>query len=55
MQKLFERLRPGDDIQAIHYVTALIDGPHRGNQDAYLTALTSCPKLNIVLGKFKDW
>ena len=33
LQRFFELLRPHDDLQQIHYFTALIDGPSRPNQD----------------------
>ncbi len=53
LQRLFERLRPDDDIQAIQYFTALIDGPTRANQETYLKALETLPKVSIILGRFK--
>jgi uncharacterized LabA/DUF88 family protein len=46
-------LRPDDDIQRIKYFTALIDGSHRQHQEAYLQALETLPKVEIVLGKYK--
>ena len=51
---LFSRLRPDDEIQVIHYFTALVSGPRRSNQDCYLRALATSPKINIILGKFKS-
>ncbi len=53
LEKLFTRLRQGDDIQAIYYFTARIEGPHKKHQSAYLQALATLPKVNIILGKFK--
>lgn len=53
LQKYFNMLRPDDDIQRINYFTALIDGSHRQNQEAYLQALETLPKVEIVLGKYK--
>jgi len=53
VERLFTLLRQDDDIQAIKYFTALIDGSHRENQQIYLTALSTLPKVKIVLGKFK--
>lgn len=54
LQKYFERLRPDDDIQAIRYFTAMVDGPRRPNQETYLRALETLPLVEIVLGRFKD-
>jgi 6-hydroxy-3-succinoylpyridine 3-monooxygenase len=53
LQRYFELLRPDDDIQAIKYFSALIDGPTRSNQDAYLLALETLPAVEVILGKFK--
>jgi len=53
LQRYFEMLRPHDDIQAVRYFTALIDGPRRRNQLAYVRALETLPLVEIVLGKFK--
>jgi hypothetical protein len=53
LQRFFSLLRPHDNILQIHYFTALVDGPSRLNQEAYLRALGTLPKVNIVLGKFK--
>ncbi len=54
IQRMLERLRPDDDIQTIHYFTALMRPPQDIDQQTYLAALATCPKVNIVLGKFKD-
>ena len=51
-EKYFSMLRPHDDILKILYFTALIDGPHRQNQDDYVRALKTCPRIEIILGKF---
>lgn len=53
LERLFERLRPDDEIQVIHYFTALVAGSHRPNQECYLRALATLPKVNVILGKFK--
>jgi uncharacterized LabA/DUF88 family protein len=53
LQKYFSLLRQDDDVQVVKYFTAMIDGSHRSNQEAYLLALTSLPKISIILGKFK--
>jgi uncharacterized LabA/DUF88 family protein len=52
LQRYFELVRPVDDVQLIHYFTALIDGSHRRNQETYLEALATLPKVNIVLGRY---
>jgi 6-hydroxy-3-succinoylpyridine 3-monooxygenase len=46
-------LRPHDDLRLIRYFSALIDGPTKPNQDAYLRALSTTPLVEITLGKFK--
>lgn len=53
LQRYFEMIRPHDDIQAIRYFTALIDGSDRRNQLTYLRALETLPLVEIVLGQFK--
>ena len=53
LERLFTILRPHDEIQTIYYFTALIDGSHRPHQMAYLRALETLPKAQIVMGKFK--
>lgn len=53
LEKLFRMLRPDDDIQVIHYFTALIGGSHAHNQETYLKALATRPLINVILGKFK--
>lgn len=53
LERVFYRLRPDDDIQVIHYFTALVDGRRRGNQETYLRALALSPKIDVILGKFK--
>jgi len=53
LQRYFQMLRPHDDVQAIRYFTALIDGPRRRNQLAYLRALETLRLVEIILGQFK--
>ncbi len=53
LQRFFALLRPDDVIEKIRYFSALIDGPHRVHQEAYLSALKTCPCVEITLGKFK--
>ncbi len=52
LEKYFALVRPDDDIQRIHYFTALIDGPHRPNQETFLAALGTLPKVTVVLGRY---
>ncbi|HKQ48367.1 MAG TPA: NYN domain-containing protein [Phycisphaerae bacterium] len=53
IQRMCERLRQDDEIQLIRYFTARVDGPTRANQDAYLRALATSPKIETILGNFK--
>ena len=54
VERFFSVLRQDDDIQAIKYFTAEIEGPHRFHQQAYLLALATLPKIQIILGRFKS-
>jgi len=49
LQRFFQLLRPHDNILKVHYFTALVDGPTKPNQDAYLRALGTLPVLNIIV------
>lgn len=53
LEKFFSLLRLDDELQQIHYFTALVTGPTRPNQDIYLRALATLRLVNVVLGKFK--
>ncbi len=53
LERFFTLLRQDDDIQTIKYFTALISGSHKPNQESYLLALETMPKVEILLGKFK--
>ena len=53
LELLFQRLRQDDEIQAIKFFTALIGGPRKENQATYLEALSTCPLVEVILGKFK--
>ena len=53
LERYFRLLRPDDDLQQIHYFTALVTGSRRPNQEAYLKALDTSPLVQVVLGKFK--
>lgn len=52
LQRYFELVRPADDLQLIHYFTAVVDGPKQADQLKYLDALATLPKVRIVLGKY---
>jgi uncharacterized LabA/DUF88 family protein len=53
-EKFISRLRPSDDILRIYYFTSLVTGSHRTRQQTYLNALSTFPKIEIVLGKFLE-
>jgi len=53
LQRYFTMVRSHDDIQAIRYFTAKIDGSHATHQAAYLRALSTLPLVDITLGQFK--
>jgi NYN domain len=53
IERFCRLLRPHDNIRLIRYFSALIEGPTRPNQEAYLKALSTTPLLHIILGKFK--
>ncbi len=53
---MFENLFPNDEVVQVKYFTAQVTGkfdPHKPlRQQAYLRALSSLPKLDIVMGQF---
>jgi len=53
LERLFTRLRPDDDLQAIYYFTALVSGPSLERQLTYLRALATTPLVQVVMGRFK--
>ncbi|MBI5707069.1 MAG: NYN domain-containing protein [Armatimonadetes bacterium] len=53
LQQHFERQFPQDDILFIGFYEALVTGPNRANQEAYLDALQTKPKVRVVLGEMK--
>lgn len=53
LQRFFEIIRPHDEIQAIRYFTALVNGRRQRNQLAYLEALETLPLVETILGRFK--
>jgi 6-hydroxy-3-succinoylpyridine 3-monooxygenase len=54
LQRYFEVLRPDDDLQAVRYFSALVSGSARANQETYIRALETLPKVKVILGKFKS-
>jgi len=54
LEKYFTMLRHGEQIVAVRYFTALVNGPTRPNQETYLRALATRPLVEVVLGKFKQ-
>jgi len=53
IERYFSLLLPHDDIQAIKYFTAKILGSHKANQEAYIKALSTLNKVQIIYGLFK--
>ena len=53
LDRFFCLLRQDDDIQRIYYFTTRISGPRAENQERYLRALATLPRVRIILGKFK--
>jgi 6-hydroxy-3-succinoylpyridine 3-monooxygenase len=54
LERYCRLLRLHDDLRVIRYFTALIDGPTKPHQEAYLRALATTPLVEIILGKFKQ-
>ena len=57
-QEIQELLRKRDrqiavKLGTLKYFTALITGPQQPHQQAYLSALATCPKVEVLMGKFK--
>jgi uncharacterized LabA/DUF88 family protein len=53
LELFFTRLRPNDDLQAVRYFTALVNGPARSRQQTYLQALATLPLVEVILGQYK--
>jgi uncharacterized LabA/DUF88 family protein len=53
IERFCRLLRPHDDIRLIRYFSALVDGPTRNHQQTYFKALSTTPRVEIILGKFK--
>lgn len=54
LDRYFTRLRPGDDIVSVKYFTAEIVGGTKPNQVVFLKALSTLPRVQIILGRFKN-
>ncbi|MBL1150149.1 MAG: NYN domain-containing protein [Armatimonadetes bacterium] len=54
LQAFFELQFSRDDVRVINFYEALVAGPARHNQQAYISALESRPKIRIVLGEMKQ-
>ena len=59
IQSFFEALRLDEDVVAIKFFTALIDplqhvSTRRDRHKRYLKALSSLPKVKVILGKFQE-
>lgn len=54
VERLFEMIRKDDEIQAVKYFTALVEGRQQSlRQLTYLRALSACSRVQIVQGRFK--
>lgn len=54
LEKYFTRLRTDDTLERVYFFTALVNGEARERQITYLEALKSTPKVEVVLGRFKN-
>ena len=53
LQRFFVALRQHDDVVAIKYFTAIVKGSGEARQSTYLSALATCPLVEVILGRFK--
>lgn len=53
LESYFTRLLPHDQISAIKYFSAPVNGAAGVRQSAYLLALDTLPLVSVILGKFK--
>jgi uncharacterized LabA/DUF88 family protein len=53
IERYFTRLRQDDDLRCIHYFTALVSGPTQADQETYLQALATLPKVIVTHGNYK--
>jgi len=59
IQKLFETLRPHEDVHSVKFFTSIVDegkpaSPARDRQERYIAALRTLPKVTVILGKFQN-
>jgi uncharacterized LabA/DUF88 family protein len=54
LERFFDLCRPHDEIHRVRYFTALVTGPARDRQRAYLQALSTLPRVTVILGRFKN-
>jgi hypothetical protein len=53
IESYFQKLLPDDDITAIKYFTATVDGTAGQRQKQYLLALETLKSVTTILGRFK--
>ncbi|MCX6544265.1 MAG: NYN domain-containing protein [Acidobacteria bacterium] len=53
LELLCSRLRTDDDLVRVNYFTSLVDGTRGARQRVFLDALSTLPKVVIILGQFK--
>ena len=53
LQAFFERLRMNDELVRVKYFTAMVEGEARSRQLAYIRALETQSKVDVILGRFK--
>lgn len=53
LEEYFRLLRQDDRVEKIKYFTAKVKGTKGKDQEIYLNALRTCPKVQITLGTYK--
>ncbi len=53
LERLFSYLRPDDEILKIKYFTTINNYPPKPEQIEYISALSTLPNIEIILGKYK--
>ncbi|MHC4812782.1 MAG: NYN domain-containing protein [Planctomycetota bacterium] len=54
LERFFDLCRPHDEVNHVRYFTALVTGPARDRQRTYLRALSTLPRVSVILGRFKN-
>lgn len=54
LQYYFTSILPKDNVTKIKYFTAMVKGPTRPNQVVFLSAVILLPKVEIIMGLFKE-